>query len=225
MSTRLPPPPSPHTAPRGPTGRLRRVVVPLGIVAGMLAGWSAMGWQKARKQAEAKEAIVQSGGQCYLNYQWDLANHRALDQPTPPAPWLRALLGNLLFDTVVAVDLRSTQQPDSITPWLPLLPQLRYFNAADTPLADAALAPLGRTTGLRHLDIQGTPVTDAGLQHLAQLHQLQFLSLARTAVTDQGLETLARFQTLRQLDLSDTGTSREARERLRQALGRCTIAP
>lgn len=181
--------------------------------------------QKSTRQAEAVRAITQAGGNVHFDHQWTADNRpdwtREPDQPA----WLRKVFGDEFFARAVAVDVRSHAEPEEASQWIPLLPYLRYFNAAETPLSDAALVPLGRAAQLRFLDLRGTSVTDRGLAAVAALPQLQTLSLAHTRVTDTGLVELERGRSLRELDLSDTDTTELARRRLAEKLPQCRIIP
>ncbi|MBN9524421.1 hypothetical protein J0H58_38890 [bacterium] len=74
-------------------------------------------------------------------------------------------------------------------------------------LGDAALAEVGKLTGLRVLFLTGTNVTDAGLKHLAGLRGLEELELADTRVTDASLAQLAKLPTLKTLRVNRTAVT------------------
>jgi hypothetical protein len=149
----------------------------------MLAGWAAMGVQKAGRQAEAVAALQVAGASVYFDYQWK-DGQPVLGVAPPEARWLRRLLGDDLFDRAVAVDLRRTEDPDALAHHLLLLPYLTHINAADTPLTDASLTIWCRMPGLTSLDLQGTRITAAGLQPLRRMPGIKQLLLARTAVAE-----------------------------------------
>jgi hypothetical protein len=187
------------------------------------AGYIAMGRQKAVRQAEAMDAIVQAGGHVYLDYQWQ-RGQPAPDAPPPQAAWVRALVGDIMLNRAVAVDLRGVQRPDDVAPTLLLLPYLLHIQAEDTALSDASLATWRQKSGLRGLELQGTQVTDAGVESLAGLSQLIWLSLARTAVSDKSVPVLARLRRLQRLDLSGTHITLDAADSLRAQLPKCQIS-
>ncbi|MHB0955111.1 MAG: leucine-rich repeat domain-containing protein [Pirellulaceae bacterium] len=199
-----------------------RVVLGVLLVVGMLSGWVAMGRQKAGKQAEAIETLVQAGARVYFDYQWKQGAPVA-DAVPPEARWVRRLMGDAMLDRAVAVDLRSVEQPDVIAQSLLLLPYLYHINAANTPLSDASLDVWRRLPGLTELDLQNTQVTDTGVADLVNLTQLTTLSLARTRITDESISTLSRLWHLQQLDLSGTLVTDAARKRLRARLPRCRV--
>ena len=59
---------------------------------------------EARKQRAVVDEIKQAGGQVYFDYQLD-ASGKDIPNAEPPEPaWLRRLLGDDVFVTMVAVD-------------------------------------------------------------------------------------------------------------------------
>ena len=66
-----------------------RIVVGILLVAGMIYGWTMMGRQKSRKQAEAVNAVTTAGGLVYFDYQWKDGKYLAEGQPQQAA-WLAA---------------------------------------------------------------------------------------------------------------------------------------
>ncbi len=197
-----------------------RALFGLLLVGGMLYGWGAMSYQKARKQAEAVRAIEQAGGRVYLDYQW--SDGQVIPDARPPQfGWLRDLVGPALLDRAVAVDLRGVEHPDDIVQWLLLLPYLTDMNARDTSLSDEALMTVRRLSSLTRADLAGTAVTSEGIARLGNLRRLASLSLAGTAVSDDCVEVLGGLKLLRQLDLSATQLSPSAVSKLAQRLPKC----
>ena len=189
MSTDPPTLESTDSPPSDPsdTGKPRvglRAAIGVILVVGMLAGWAAMGIQKARRQAEAVAALQAAGASVYFDYQWK-NGQPVPDAVSPAAPWVRRVLGDDLLNRVVAVDLRGTQNPDALAHHFLLLPYVTHINAADTPLTDASLAIWRRMPGLTSLDLQGTRITAGGIQPLRRLPYLKQLLLARTAVAEE----------------------------------------
>lgn len=187
------------------------------------AGYLAMGRQKALRQAEAIDVVVQAGGQVYLDYQWQ-GGKPVPDAEPPQAAWVRALVGDTMLNRAVAVDLRGVQRPDDIAPSLLLLPYLLHIRADDTRLSDASLAVWRQKAGLKSLELPGTQVTDAGVESLGRLTQLSFLSLARTAVSDKSIPVLVRFRRLERLDVSGTHITSDAVDSLRAQLPKCQVS-
>ena len=201
---------------------LVRAFVGVVLVICMAVGYIAMGRQKAAKQAEAIDAVVQAGGRVYLDYQWH-SGEPTTNAKAPQAGWVRRLVGDVMLDRAVAVDLRGVEQPDAVAKSLLLLPYLRHINAGNTALSDASLSVWRRMPGLTGLDLQGTRITDAGVENLAYLAQLTTLSLARTAISDKAVLALSRLKRLERLDLSGTQITPDAVSRLREMLPKCRV--
>lgn len=189
MSNDLPTPETPDSTPSEEmaTGKPRaglRAAIGIVLVFGMLAGWLAMGIQKASRQADAVAALRSAGASVYFDYQWK--DGQPVPNATPPeAAWLRWLLGDALLDRVVAVDLRQTADPDALAHHLLLLPYLTHINAADTRLTDVSLAVWRRLPGLTSVDLSGTQITAGGIQPLRRMPHLKQLRLERTAVSEE----------------------------------------
>ncbi len=201
---------------------LLRVALGLLLGCGMCYGWLAMSRQKARKQAEAVEALRQAGANVYLDYQWS-HGHPVSDAQPPQAAWLQRLVGADMLDRAVAVDLRQAQHPDLVVRWLRLLPYLTDLNAGNPSLTDQAVETLQRLASLSHLDLSHSQVTDQGVARLVQLPQLVSLSLAGTHISDACLATLGQLRHLRELDLTGTQLSEEVISRLALQLPKCRI--
>ena len=87
--------------------------------------WFAWKLQKARRQREAVEAIVEAGGYVYYDFQIDETGAEITGaQPTAPV-WLRKSLGDDFFRAVTTVDLsdrhwtrvpQRTEQPQRAIP-------------------------------------------------------------------------------------------------------------
>jgi hypothetical protein len=122
--------------------------------------------KKARQQKEAWEAIKQSGGFVYFDYEDQQRGNPPPGAVATVMPWLRELLGEHFFATAFRVDTNHST------------------------VTDACLERLTGLTQLKTIQLRDTQVTDAGLEHLKGLTQLQWLSLGRTEVTDEGLADL-----------------------------------
>lgn len=161
-----------------------RVALGIVLILGMLAGWVAMGVQKAGRQADAVAKLRAAGASVYFDFQWKDGQFDPNAVP-PEVPWVRRLLGDDFLNRVVAVDLRGTRDPDSLARLVLLLPYLTHINAADTPLTDASLSVWRQMPGLKSLDLQGTRVTAAGVLPLQRMPNLKQLQFARTAAADE----------------------------------------
>ena len=166
------------------------------VVVTVFCIWLGIPVRQALDQKRAVEAIRKSGAQPRISYEYQI------DRSAPPGPeWLRRLVGDDYFFTVVALELRGPN------------------------INDSELAAIKWLTYTRWLDIDTTNVTDAGLVHLNGLTNLQRLNLIGTKVSDRGLEHLEVLTTLRWLNLSGTEVTDKGVKRLQQALPNCTIVP
>jgi hypothetical protein len=129
--------------------------------------WFATRMQRARQQKAAVEEIERLGGDVEYDYAVDQSGN-PISGAVPPGPaWLRNLLGNDFFATVVEANFLSSS---SVT--------------------DASLGHLKRLTQLQRLFLCRTKVTDAGLEHLNGLTKLRELKLSDTKVADEGVKRL-----------------------------------
>ncbi len=166
--------------------------------------WVAVRIERARREREAVAAIVKLGGQVEYDYQVQQPGG-PLPGADPPGPaWLRNLLGENFFATVVHVYLADSTALDPGLGHLKELTQLGTLNLMRTNVADASLEHLKGLTQLKALCLDSTKVTDAGIEHLKGLTQLQELDLGDTKVTDAGLEHLKGLTQLQTLDLDAT---------------------
>ncbi len=137
-----------------------------------------LGWicHKANQQRRAVDAIEDSGGRVFYDYQVD-ANDVYMPDAQPPGPaWFRSLVGiDFLADVV-----ECTANADPFAPGI-TRPQLAdgWVEQHVTPL-----------TRLNRLTLSSTGVTDTGLVHLKGLPRLNGLWLNDTQVTDEGVEQL-----------------------------------
>jgi Leucine-rich repeat (LRR) protein len=218
------------------------------LLASIGMSWVAVRMQRARREREAVAAIVKLGGRVWYDYQLQQQDWDPSPGTDPPGPvWLRNLLGENVFASVVGVDLYGSPIRDADLGHLKGLTQLKFLGLNRTNVSDAGIERLRGLTQLKALSLWGTQVTDAGLVHLKGLTQLQLLDLGMTRVTDAGLEHLkgqAKLRTfylpctqvtdaglehlkgmkqLRLLDSSRTKVTDEGVKRLRQALPNCKI--
>ena len=207
--------------------------------------WLAVRLQRAKRQKEAVEAIVKSGGIVRYDYQYDASGNEIRGAKLPGAVWLRKCLGDDFFTTVVGVDFDGpVWQPasgwdlggfgrrnvtDADLLHLKSLSQLRSLDLDSTEVTDAGIEHLKGLNRLESLNLDGTEVTDAGIEHLQGLTELQELNLRATRVTDAGLVHLKGLSRLEYLDLSwtevtDAGMKHlEGLNRLRELLLRYNL--
>ena len=196
-----------------------RSLLVLTVAVAIPCSWLAVEMKEAREQRAAVEEIRKLGGGVYALYDYEFTSTQQ-----PPGPvWLRRLLGDDCFVSVVKVMLADTRITDV---WLGRLKgwtRLQELELSKSKITDAGLKHLKGLTQLRQLFLGGTKVTDAGLEHLRGLMQLQDLRLNGTQVTDAGLECLKGLPQLRVFVLDGTHVTDAGVQRLRQALPKCYI--
>ena len=169
--------------------RLRTLLVVV-TLAGCGLGWLGIKVLEARQQQAAVAAIENLGGHVRYDYEFTTIGGRELvDEPPRPA-WLRALLGDDFFRSVVEVDLSETRATAADFERLKSFDKLKGFWAYRTQLGNADLEHLRGLTQLETLDLRQTQVSDTGLECINPLTQLKSLSLAGTDVTDAGVAKL-----------------------------------
>jgi len=194
--------------PEAPARKLRWFQYSLGslmlltLVVSLVMSWVAVRMKSARQQKEAVEEVKKRGGRVFYDHQPFPA---AIAEPPGPA-WLRNLLGQDFFATVVAVGLFPPGPSDAGFEHLKSLTQLRELSLIGPCFTDASLEHLKGLTNLRSLDLEETSVTDAGLEHLKALTRLESLSISLARVTGAGFEHLKGLRQLRELALGFDAT-------------------
>jgi hypothetical protein len=186
--------------------KLRSMFV-LVVIAALLCGW--LEWKMVRKEREraAVAEINKVGG--YVLYDWEKPFDKANARP-PGAAWLRKLLGDDFFASVVWVNVM--HRHEIADEWLVCLEPLSdlaalYVNDHDNSITDAGVRYLSRFKKLRYLSLVGTGITDAGLADLNSLTELNWLDVSHTEVTDAGLVNLKALTALQSLNLADTAVT------------------
>ena len=186
------------------------------LAVALVCNWLAVEMRQAREQ---KELVKAMGERTWVYYDWKHSG----PSPQPPEPmWLRNLLGNDFFDTVVRVG--SDSFTDDGLQYLTGMTQLQGVCLHRSPLTGTGLQHLAGMTQLEFLSLNGTQVTDAGFQCLTGLTQLQTLELSGTQVTDAGLQHLKGLSQLQDVDCENSKVTDEGVKSLRQALPNCRIS-
>ncbi len=180
----------------------------------------------ARRQRDAVAAIQRSGGSVWYNHDCLKSGfysiRRADSKPGPQ--WLRRLLGDDFFMTVVEAavesdaDFENLKQLDQLNrlhcgtkvtkaglEHLRELHQLRNLNLWSNRVVGTAWEHITALAELEELDLYCADVGDAEVERLdATMTRLRFLGLGGTKVTDAGLRHLDRLTRLEELRLNDT---------------------
>ncbi|MGA2621460.1 MAG: hypothetical protein ABSF26_27875 [Thermoguttaceae bacterium] len=185
-----------------------------------------------------EDALVKESG--FYGTRW--ANRKA------PGPlWLRRLLGDDFFTSVVEADLRSDADFDYLKQFdrltrlrcgpgvtvagltrLRELPRLRNLDLRGNRAVGAGLEQITALTEGNGLDLRYTNIGDAELERLKSMPRLSYLGLAGTKITDAGLRHLEGLTHLEELclDLTQIGDAGvEHLKRHRQSLPRTRPHP
>ncbi|HJT35803.1 MAG TPA: hypothetical protein VJ783_27490 [Pirellulales bacterium] len=208
--------------------------------------WLGVQVNSARRQAAIVAAIEQVDGFVYYDWQFD-QDDQETDATHPPGPtWLRKLIGDDYFQTVIAVCIYDPHLKEDLLPAVDELPALRTLVLHETQTGDALMRRISKLIHLWCLDISQTKVSDAGLVHLSRLCTLKRLAvgtwdgdrsvgdlgLKRAAstldlevlvvlgqgFTDDSIPVFERFKNLRELCLDHTLVTKEGEERFKRKL-------
>ncbi len=154
-----------------------RSLLVLGVVVALPCSWLAVEMKNAREQKKTVAAIEKLGG----NIEYDYESGQTQEPPGPA--WLRRLLENDFFASVVQVDLNGNLLTDTGLKHIRGLKQLRALDLGGSSFAldpanastDAGLESLEGLGRLEFLNLDHAPTTDAGLTHLKGLRQLRYL--------------------------------------------------
>lgn len=179
-----------------------RTLLLVTLLCSLLLSWFAVIRQRAKRQHDAVDVITRLHG--LVSYDCDglgSPNHR--DPPYPK--WLRDLLGDDFFMTVIDVSLGNSDVTEADLLFLESFPGVTYLDLNNTQVGDVALEYLTNTTKkLEHLDLAATKVTDAGLKNLRGRLCLRTLSLLETQVGNDGLSPIQGLVNLEMLELNES---------------------
>ena len=163
------------------------VMLTCSVVFGMLA----VRLCAKRSEERTVRYILAAGGTVYYNYQWKPGMSYANEAAEPPGPrWLRCVLGDDFFSSVVLVQMAQ---------------------ATDNDLVD-----IGRLKGLQFLDLShSSEITDEGFLHLTGLHDVEELYLWDSGINDRGLASIRDLDNLALLVLDDTSITDRGLEYVR----------
>jgi hypothetical protein len=182
-------------------------------------GWLAWRMEHKRLERMAVAEITKLGGQ--VRYDWQDSQKK---EPTGAA-WLRRLLGEDFFSSVIAVDINSHNVTDDSLVHVEPLADLVNLGLWDSceQVTDRGLSHLTGLSKLKVLYLSDTGITNDGLVHLHGLNRLQTLYLSGTKITNGGLMYLKEFPRLRSLYIFNTAVSDAGVAKLQKALPNCRI--
>ncbi len=165
-----------------------RSLLLLAVAVAVPCSWMAVDLKKVKQQEATADAVKRARGTICYDYQ--LVGFGMDDSATPPAPkWLRDLLGNGFFGSIVDVDLADKRELKDVLPRLKELSQLLYLRLDRSEVTDEGLENLAGLARLETLLLGNVPITNAGLKHLKALSQLETLSLASEKSRTQDWQT------------------------------------
>jgi hypothetical protein len=193
-----------------------RTLLVLATIASAGFGWLGLKMRQAQRQRAAVEAIRKSKGAIFYEHQVDSEGDIINSQVRPGPNWLRRVVGDDFFDSVIVVRF-GPAATDADFRDLVAFDRLKGL-VVDFDQTDAGLADLPKLNRLKWLNLDHTRTTDAGLIHLARLNRLEWLNLEDTRTTDAGLIHLARLNQLKTLQLKGTRVTDAGCEKLHKAL-------
>ena len=190
---------------KGSKRRLLQVSVrSLLLLTAILAIGLAIVCKRARDQATAVHRILELGGSVTYDFQFDPQGRPVRDARPPGWPWLRRLLGDEYFQTVVRVNLGGSKVTDDDLRVIGRLKQLKFLDLSETSISDDGLANITHLRDLQELGLSDSRVTNAGMRHLQGLQALHTLVLEDTAIGDEGVKQIASLRKLQTLSLAGT---------------------
>ena len=168
---------------------LRTLLVAVAVLAVLLG----LTTDRARRQRAAVRRTRELGGDIRYEYE----NQKGGQPPGPE--WLRRLLGDEYFLTVIGIAFGTRYLTDDDLEYFKVLTDLRVLRLRNAQVTDAGLEKLKGFTKLTDLELSATQITDHGLVHLQGLLNLESLKLDDTDVTDQGLAHLKGMRSLEYL--------------------------
>jgi hypothetical protein len=189
---------------------LRTLMIAVLVVGIGMATWIVPIKKRAEKQKAAVDAIRQNGGSVFYDYEVDPSGNRITGVEPPGPAWLRRVLGDDFFATVIGANVTTSADFKHVGE----LSKLRSLGAFGVPITDADLEVVRELSQLKSLNLCFTNVADAGLKNLKSLSQLEDLKLSNTPVTDPGLKELNGLSHLKSLNLNDTRITDAALESL-----------
>ncbi|HEY4309034.1 MAG TPA: hypothetical protein VGN12_06245 [Pirellulales bacterium] len=165
----------------------------------------------ARRKHHAVEQIQALGGFVRYDFEWSSTPWPELPTPRGPA-WLRAIVGDDYFQTVVDVTVESHTIPaQHLRPFIQAVmqfPELDGLCLISDSLNDDDVKQLSKMTSLKSLILASnsyptdpnTAITDVGVSYLANLTRLEYLTV-EGSFTDNALLSLSHLTELKFLEL------------------------
>ncbi len=198
---------APNPVPRRRLALTLRAGMALVVLAALALG-GLVSWTRAQGRAIA--IIEAAGGEVCFDYQKTQFGSFDQTKPVPGARWLRSLVGDEPFRSVVYVSLCARKTcDDAALAQVANFPRLEVLYLNGSAITDTGLAHIRGLHHLKRLDLGWTAVTDAGLANVEGLGSLTLLDLSHTSITDAGLAHLAGLRNLGHLVLSETSVGDE----------------
>lgn len=191
----------------------------------VVAGWFAWRAQPGLAVKQARQTIVDAGGEFYERDDWRIGGVQYGPLPgiafkRPPeieegySTLREALRGVGRFE----VDFSESGVDDADLRVLSGNEKLVAINLYRTRVSDSGVAALAECPSLFAVDLSRTRVTDEAIEDLARLPELKSLRLFGASITDGAIESLSEMKYLAELYLNDTRVTPEGLARLKAAL-------
>ncbi|MCH7728516.1 MAG: PD40 domain-containing protein, partial [Planctomycetes bacterium] len=187
------------------------------VILGIGFAWVAFKFQQVWEQRKVVAEIEKVGGESYFCYE--------LRAGTSPGPaWLKEILGEDFFATVVHVYLYDKKATDDTLANIAKLTELETLIISNIAVSDVGIQHVSNLTKLVYLELSHTCVSNAGLAHLKKLKQLKTLDLSGSRVTGEGFVHLRHLSNLEELYILSEQATRKNILALKQALPQVRIA-
>ena len=151
-----------------------------------------------------------------FDYQRDPSGGYLAETQSPTPRWLRRVVGEDYFRTVIAVrHMGNVDIRDEDMRHLGSFPDLVVLDLHNNRISRAGLHQIAHLTMLKRLDLRDNWVEDAGLQELSGMTNLRHLDISENKFSDAGLVHLLPLTQLSTLDLSDNNLTGEGLRHLK----------
>lgn len=178
--------------------------------------------QKAKfARDQALEEFKKIGADVKLN-NLEEVYHVSFDEPSLVKDRHFALLR--LFPRLRYINATNAKISDAAIKHLENASEMSFLYLKGTNVADDSLKTIGKMQRLQSLCVDGTKITDAGLIYLKDLPEITKLHIrSRNKISDAGLSPLFKLKSLRELKIGGTQITASGLKELETFLPRCTV--
>lgn len=196
---------------------LRTLLIVVTLFA-LACSWFAVKMREAERQKQAKQAILEIGGDVRYDFEFDSAGEETdADGPSGPA-WLIQLLGEDFFKNVVAVEIPADHLDKEMLSQLLMMPRLKAVQLQCKFTRDSDLTLLNELPQLRKVTFYHAQMMDSELAELKGLKQVEVLEFHNVSISDAGLKHLKGLSNLKEFHYSYTDITAKGIQDLQKAL-------